>query len=390
MKNSRNTVSIDVHNRITPAKLQKLIISEANALLKNPSRAAILPPIMIWGPPGCAKSSIVKACAEKLGIEFHDVRLAQMEPCDIRGIPVPDKETKSMDWYVNGSWPRDPNGKGIIFLDELSAADRSVAVASYELILDRKLGKLYQVPPGYLIVAAGNRVEDRAVATTMPSALANRMMHVELEANAEDWLNWAPFNNIHPSVIGFIRFKPDMLFRDKDQNRERGWPTPRSWHRVSEMCHIAEEEGIDNSLLKNIVYGLVGDGAGVEFMAFHKLNAKFADVLTMMTDPNAVIQVPTEADKCWAFCSTMNYLLWRGDTDEEQKKRLDGFMRISMELTSDFAAMTMTSAMQGIDRSKMKFYCDSITKHPLFKDWQKKHTSEIMKYKKQFAEYGIK
>ena len=216
------------------------------------------------------------------------------------------------------------------------------------------------------------------------------MMHVELEANAEDWLNWAPFNNIHPSVIGFIRFKPDMLFRDKDQNRERGWPTPRSWHRVSEMCHIAEEEGIDNSLLKNIVYGLVGDGAGVEFMAFHKLNAKFADVLTMMTDPNAVIQVPTEADKCWAFCSTMNYLLWRGDTDEEQKKRLDGFMRISMELTSDFAAMTMTSAMQGIDRSKMKFYCDSITKHPLFKDWQKKHTSEIMKYKKQFAEYGIK
>ena len=61
-----------------------------------------------------------------------------------------------------------------------------------------------------------------------------------------------------------------------------------------------------------------------------------------------------------------------------------------MELTSDFAAMTMTSAMQGIDRSKMKFYCDSITKHPLFKDWQKKHTSEIMKYKKQFAEYGIK
>ena len=66
---------------------------------------------------------------------------------------------------------------------------RSVQVSSYELVLDRRLGNLYSVPPGYLIVAAGNNTTDRAVAVTMSSALANRFMHVELKEDVESW--WA-------------------------------------------------------------------------------------------------------------------------------------------------------------------------------------------------------
>ena len=195
---------LDTHNVVTASELADILNLQLDALFADPSIANILPPLLVHGSPGLGKSSIVRTVCEQRGIDFIDVRLAQMEPCDIKGLPVPDKENKVMEWFVNGSWPRKPDGKGIIFLDEITSSDRSVQVAAYELVLDRRLGKLYSVPPGYLIVAAGNTTTDRAVATTMSSALANRFMHVEIKDDQESWLVWARGNNIHPSVTGFI------------------------------------------------------------------------------------------------------------------------------------------------------------------------------------------
>ena len=371
--------ALDTHNKVSAEELESILKMQVTALLANPDSATILPPLMIWGPPGCGKSSIVKTVADELQIEFIDVRLAQMEPCDIRGLPVPDKETLSMDWYVNGSWPRNPNGKGIIFLDELTAADRSIQVAAYELILDRRLGKLYNVPPGYLIVAAGNRTTDSAVATTMSSALANRFLHVELKEDQESWLTWARQHDIHPSVIGFIQYKPQMLFDMDDQNLERGWPSPRSWQRVSQMCQICKDENV----LRKLIYGLVGNRAGVEFMSFHKLNRKFDDILQTMLDPNSVIKIPETADEKYAMCAAMVYLLWRGKDEEDEKKRMTGFYRICIEMTSDFACMALMAAFEGNDKTKKGIFCDKLTNHPLFVKWRAKHKAAMTAHMKK-------
>ena len=182
---TKNKSVVDMHNVVTPAELYQILSMQLDRMEECPEDIKIMAPLLVRGSPGCGKSSIVRQVCEDRGIEFIDVRLAQMEPCDIRGLPVPNRENHSMEWYVNGTWPRNPKGKGIIFLDELTAADRSVQVSSYELILDRRLGNLYSVPPGYLIVAAGNNTTDRAVAVTMSSALANRFMHVELKEDVE-------------------------------------------------------------------------------------------------------------------------------------------------------------------------------------------------------------
>ena len=109
------------------------------------------PSCMVWGAPGIGKSDIIRKVGEEKGIEIVDVRLAQREPVDMRGLPVPNTEDKSVEWYTSSEWPRDPKSKGIIFFDELTAADRMNQAASYELILDRRLGKNYQVPEGWYI-----------------------------------------------------------------------------------------------------------------------------------------------------------------------------------------------------------------------------------------------
>lgn len=369
--------TLDDSNVVSAQQLKQILEASLDALHADPANAAQIPPVLIHGSPGCGKSSIVRdLCAER-GIDFIDVRLAQMEPCDIRGLPVPDKESKSMEWFVNGSWPRDPNGKGIIFLDEITAADRSIQVAAYELVLDRRLGKLYSVPPGYLVVAAGNNVTDRAVACSMSSALASRFLHVELGEDLEGWTKWAWSHEIEPSVIGFLQYRPGLLFNMEGENLERGWPCPRSWERVSTSVQMLRS---NETLLRKMVYGLVGNAAGVEFMSFFKLNANLDDALEAMLDKKFTAdKLPKEADRKYAFTTAMVYHLWRGKDKKDTNARIAGFYRICSMLTSDFATLAVSAAMQGKNKAQVSERCGMLLKHPDFNTWRKHHGDALSK-----------
>ena len=363
-------MAIDTHNIVHSTELVDILKSSIEGVLADETLSDKLPATMIWGPPGVGKSTIVKTLARDMGVGFVDVRLAQMESIDIRGIPVPNKETKSVDWFPSSIFPKDNSKGGIIFLDELSAAPKDVQVAAYELILDRQLGggDVYKVPTKWVIVAAGNRSCDRAVSTTMSSALANRMMHLEIEANAEDWVLWAVAHGIHPAVVGFIQFKPKLLLDVDDQNLERGFPTPRSWERVSEMCKILKNE----TLLRKAVYGLVGVPAGQQFMEFYKLSAQMENVLDMMTNPKKKVVIPTRDDLKFAMTSAMVYHIWRGKDDADKKNRIEGFLRISMDLPPAFATMAMQAARIGNDKIKSSMAVMDIMRHPNYKAWREK------------------
>ncbi len=363
-----NTI-LDMHNQISTENLETLVRHQLRLIFNKPELAKFLPPLMVWGAPGIGKSSILRSIAAEMEIGFIDVRLAQREPVDIRGLPVPDGDR--VRWLVSADWPRDPASRGIILFDELTAADRSLQVAAYEFILDRRLGELYQVPDGWYICGAGNRVEDSAVAMTMSSALANRFLHVELREDAELWIQWGLQNNIHPAVLGFIRFRPDLLFHQENENLERGWPSPRSWERVSTMLHSFGSES--ETLLCKIIYGLVGNQIGVEFCVFRKISEELDNVYEVMTNPSKKINVPEKADRKYAFCAAISYHLWRGQNEAEGKILLDGFYRIAIKLPSDFASMLMTDAMAGKCKADTPIFADKLFNHPGYAKWAELH-----------------
>ena len=135
--------------------------------------------LFCWGATGIGKSQTVKQAgheiAETLKLTYTediskinddehfvviDIRLAQCDPSDLRGIPIYDKEKTATVWLPPEMFPR--SGKGIIFFDELNLAPPLVQASAYQLILDRRLGT-YCVPDGFLVIAAGNRLEDRAI-----------------------------------------------------------------------------------------------------------------------------------------------------------------------------------------------------------------------------------
>src|SRR5690349_8039975 len=112
---------------------------------------------MIWGPPGIGKSSIVAQTAQAYNMEMIDLRLSQLAPTDLRGLPVAEHGISR--WYPPEFLPRE--GRGILFLDELNLAPPAMQGMAQQLILDRRVGN-YTVPDQWFIWAAGNRKEDRA------------------------------------------------------------------------------------------------------------------------------------------------------------------------------------------------------------------------------------
>jgi len=242
------------------------------------------------------------------------------------------------------------NSKGIILLDEITSAPSDCQVAAYSVVLDRRIpNSNYTLPNGWLIVAAGNRTCDRAVVKTMSSALANRFVHFEIEANSEDWVKWATVNEIHPSVVGFINYKPALLFKMEGQNLEYGWPSPRSWERVSNCISIFNG---NTELLRKVVYGLVGNGVGLEFMEFFKMSSEFDSILEVMLNENANFELPEKADKKYAVVSAVIYHLWNGKSTEDTEKRVNGFFKILSKMPNDFGAMMIKAAMLGNKKVK--------------------------------------
>lgn len=378
MATKQNSVAIDTHNKVNITELEEILKTNVQMIIENPSMAMTIPPILIHSSPGVGKSSIVRQVAEKLGIGFVDVRLAEMESVDIRGLPSVDKDRGVMKWNAPDFWPRDPDSKGIIFLDEITSCDKSCQVAAYELILDRKIGDFYHVPNGWYIVSAGNLTTDRAVAMTMSSALSNRFMHVELDVDVEQWISWATTHNIHPSVTGFIQYRPMNLFNMEKENLERGWPSPRSWHRVSEMTNIY---GSNENLLRKIVYGLVGPAKGVEYMEFHRLNKSFDNIIDMMYG-KVPIKIPEKTDQLYAMCSTLVYVLWRGKDEKDEDARLNGFFKIVSEMRPEFVMMCIQSAMKGVSEDKSTYCAKKIYYHPMYRKCLDKYNKLISKHMK--------
>lgn len=217
-------------------------------------------PIMLWGPPGVGKSAAVAAAARTRGLRLEDVRLAQLDATDLRGIPVPDRESRRMDWYSPSFLPRE--GEGILFLDEIDKAPALVKNAALQLVLERRLGD-YRLPEGWRLVCAGNREEDNAFSSPLGSALANRLLHVDVDADLDTWLAWARSHGIHADLCAFLSFRPELLYK---QTGEHAFPSPRSWEAASRLLSSAR-----NGEGPGLVAAAVGGGTAAEFAAWAKL-----------------------------------------------------------------------------------------------------------------------
>ncbi len=256
-------------------------------------------PVMLWGPPGIGKSQMVFQVAQRHKVPVIDIRLSQMEPSDLRGIPF--RVGEHVEWAVPAMLPNAERhgAQGFLFLDEITSAAPSVSAAAYQLILDRRLGN-YQVPPGWAIFAAGNRQGDRGVTYTMPAPLANRFSHFEVDINLDDWVAWAYANGLDERVIAFLKFRPDLIFDFDPTHNPVAFPSPRSWEFAHRALHKFEEHP---KLLLGALQACVGPAAGVELHAFIASLDQMPDMEAILRGDD--VPAPLEIDLQYAVASAL-------------------------------------------------------------------------------------
>ena len=279
-------------------------------------------PAFLWGPPGIGKSEIVTEIANEWGNTLViDLRMAQMEPTDIRGIPFFNKELGVMDWAPPIELPSEELAAQydhvILFLDEMNSAMPAVQAAGYQLILNGRVGK-YVLPGNVVIVAAGNRDSDKGVTYRMPMPLANRFLHLEMRPDFASWQNWAVLNGIHQDVIGYLSFAKQDLYDFDAKSSSRAFATPRTWTFVSQLL---EEDDCDADTLYNLVAGTVGEGLATKFMAHRKIASKMPNPSDILSGKVKDLDV-TEISAMYSLTISMCYELKEAlNTDKVESKK---------------------------------------------------------------------
>lgn len=304
-------------------------------------------PLFLHGQPGVGKSDVVRQAASDLGCELRDVRASQLESVDLRGLPY--IEDSNTHWSVPNFLPPmlvdgAPNtSKGILFLDEMNQANQSTQAAAYQLILDRRLGD-YILPEGWVVIAAGNRAIDRAIVQKMGSALKSRFVHIEVECDSDEWLNWAYKNAIHPSITGYIKFRPDNLNdlgakgsegkkRMEAALESNSFAVPRTWAFASQIIHAAPPQDIEYDLLA----GTIGQAAVADFVGFLKIYRNLPDL-------DGIIKDPDNAPDPKKMEPQVKYALASGLAAKANQKNMDNIMKYVARMPAEFQVMIVKEA----------------------------------------------
>jgi hypothetical protein len=300
-------------------------VSEAVKFLYNQRR-----PPFIWGPPGVGKSDVVKDTAKAMGLEMVDIRLSMLDPTDLKGFPIADRERQVMTWLQADFLPKDKKWKGIIFFDEANSAPKSVEAPMYQLTLDRRLGD-YTLPEGASIVMAGNREIDRAIANRMSSALGNRLIHIEYECHLDDWITWAIEHEVNSELLAFMRFRSELLH--KFDANSKAWPSPRSWVFANQIMKSGLVPDTEFELLK----GTVGEGPAGEFAAFMRVYRDLPSIDKILVNPEKE-RVPTKPDALYAISTAL--------AERVSKDNFDRLMKYAERMAMEYQVVFIRDAVR--------------------------------------------
>ena len=324
-------------------------------------------PVFLWGPPGIGKSEVVADITKELGGLMIDLRMAQMEPTDLRGIPFYNKESNRMEWAPPIDLPDEELASKypviVLFLDEMNSAPPAVQAAGYQLTLNRAVGK-YKLPDNVVIVAAGNRESDKGVTYRMPMPLANRFLHLEMRADFASWQNWAVTAGIHTDVVGYLSFAKQDLYDFDSKSASRAFATPRSWTFVSEI--LDDEEDTDTDTMFNLVAGAVGEGLAVKFMAHRKISSKMPNPTDILSGKVKDLNVK-EISAMYSLTTSMCYELRDAVENKVDSKKFhsmaDNFFNYMMdnfetELVVMGAKIALKTFKLPIEPSQLKNFDD--------------------------------
>tara|TARA_R100000951_G_scaffold73774_2_gene62162 strand:- start:579 stop:1589 length:1011 start_codon:yes stop_codon:yes gene_type:complete len=215
-------------------------------------------PIYIQGSVGLGKTSVARAVAKEIKAKYWELRCAEIDPFEIAGGMFLDEKTETSRRFPNEILP---TKKVVLCLDEITQAQADCESVLLKLVQEGQVGKT-KLHKDTIIIATGNAVADRAGCKRMGTALRDRFIFVEIEANAMEWLDWYEAQDDHNvAVAEYIKDNPEMIHQ-YDPKLEMNQPSPRNWDRLGKVLTATKHPAI--------IAGIIGEKTAKPFLAFER------------------------------------------------------------------------------------------------------------------------
>ncbi|MBE1537225.1 AAA family ATPase [Actinomadura algeriensis] len=283
-------------------------------------------PVLLWGEPGIGKSAGLVRLATGLGVPLETVIASVHEPSDFAGLPIIGDDPAATgvpmappDWAVRLATA----GRGVVFFDELSSAPPAVQAALLRVVLERRVGSL-ALPEPVRVVAAANPPASAADGWHLSPPLANRFVHLRwthepstvARGMAGTWPEpsmpvvdpgkaAAAVARARGAVSGFLTARPGLAHHLPEDAEGRGgaWPSPRTWEMALRLLATGYATGARPEAVAAAVVGAVGDGAGLELLAYLD-ELDLPDPNRVLADPSA-FALPERGDRQLAFLTAV-------------------------------------------------------------------------------------
>ena len=312
--------------------------------------------LFLHGAPGIGKTDLVHAAHKILGIELTVLRANLLEPVDFNGYPFPQGDV--MRFLPPEFLPKEGT-EGILFIDELAQAPLATQCAAMTLV--------DHVPKGWQVVAASNRVTDRAGVNTLATHVCGRFTHIDVDVSRDDFQTWAFDNGVRPEIRGYIDFCPRALmdFDPKIAQEQRAFGCPRNWARASHVLNWAREES-----LQQLLEGTVGPGRAAELIGFIRHYRELISLDVVAADPLGT-PIPGEVSQRFAMTTAITERIaeMRKKSPKGNTQEFNPYFTYMSRLPVEICALGMIDCMR-ID--------SGLVRTPAANEWITKHRKVLM------------
>jgi len=277
---------------------------------------------LLLSAPGVGKSEMVYEAAREAGLPCRSLLGTQIAPEDVSGVPRIVGE-RSVFCPPRMLLPERPE-PFCLFLDELPACAPDIQKAFYSLLLERRLGE-HALPPGTWVVAAGNRLQDRALVRAMSSALINRVTILNVRHDVDEWLAWAQRSGVRAEIRGFIATVPDALMRPVPADPVP-FSTPRAWAQLSRSLDLAERSGLlSNENRRALAFGRLSPEDAAVFCALAEESmGPVQPIERYLREPGLL---PKGDSARWFILDCVRQFVRDGRADGYPPKTINAFLR---------------------------------------------------------------